>query len=173
MELSHVDGNGSPQRIRRRDGPSSSRERTNETWRSRRRGVHFERARLDPELGKVFCLSSAPTKQAVMRVHERAAIRPPRSLSSRWRCGPASVTLPDKGPTPLPRQESAEIVPIAVLMVGLPVHEPAARLDGQGRAAQSLSQRARAREYPPEKACHDRSVILKPCKRLAKSVAVE
>jgi len=81
--------------------------------------------------------------------------------------------LPDKGPTPLPRQESAEIVPIAVLMVGLPVHEPAARLDGQGRAAQSLSQRARAREYPPEKACHDRSVILKPCKRLAKSVAVE
>lgn len=35
-------------------------------------GVHFERAWLDPEIGKVFCLSSAPTKEAVMRIHERA-----------------------------------------------------------------------------------------------------
>jgi hypothetical protein len=35
-------------------------------------GVHFERAWLDPELGKVFCLSSAPSKEAVMRIHERA-----------------------------------------------------------------------------------------------------
>jgi len=35
-------------------------------------GVHFERAWLDPELGKVFCLSTAPTKEAVMRIHERA-----------------------------------------------------------------------------------------------------
>ncbi|MET8147745.1 SCO4226 family nickel-binding protein [Actinoplanes sp. NPDC049668] len=35
-------------------------------------GVHFERAWLDPELGKVFCLSSGPSKEAVMRVHERA-----------------------------------------------------------------------------------------------------
>jgi hypothetical protein len=35
-------------------------------------GVHFERAWLDPELGKVFCLSNAPTKEAVMRIHERA-----------------------------------------------------------------------------------------------------
>ena len=34
--------------------------------------VHFERAWLDPELGKVFCLSSGPTKEAVMRIHERA-----------------------------------------------------------------------------------------------------
>jgi hypothetical protein len=34
-------------------------------------GVHFERDRLDLELGKVFCLSSTPTKPAVMRVHER------------------------------------------------------------------------------------------------------
>jgi hypothetical protein len=35
-------------------------------------GVHFERAWLDPERGKVFCLASGPTREAVMRVHERA-----------------------------------------------------------------------------------------------------
>jgi len=35
-------------------------------------GVHFERAWLDPSTGKVFCLSSGPTKESVMRVHERA-----------------------------------------------------------------------------------------------------
>lgn len=35
-------------------------------------GVHFERAWLDPELGKVFCLATAPTREAVMRIHERA-----------------------------------------------------------------------------------------------------
>ena len=35
-------------------------------------GVHFERAWLDPESGKVFCLSTGPTKEAVMRIHERA-----------------------------------------------------------------------------------------------------
>jgi len=35
-------------------------------------GVHFERAWLDPASGKVFCLSSGPSKQAVLRVHEKA-----------------------------------------------------------------------------------------------------
>jgi hypothetical protein len=35
-------------------------------------GVHFEHAWLDPESGKVFCLSSGPSKEAVMRVHEKA-----------------------------------------------------------------------------------------------------
>jgi len=35
-------------------------------------GVHFERAWLDPESGKVFCLSTGPSKEAVMRIHERA-----------------------------------------------------------------------------------------------------
>ena len=35
-------------------------------------GVHFERAWLDPESGKVFCLSEGPSKEAVMRVHEKA-----------------------------------------------------------------------------------------------------
>jgi len=35
-------------------------------------GVHFESAWLDAESGKVFCLSSGPSKEAVMRVHERA-----------------------------------------------------------------------------------------------------
>jgi Protein of unknown function (DUF4242) len=34
-------------------------------------GVHFERAWLDPEAGKVFCLSSGPSKEAVLRVHDQ------------------------------------------------------------------------------------------------------
>ena len=35
-------------------------------------GVRCERTWLDPEYGKVFCLSTAPGKEAVLRVHERA-----------------------------------------------------------------------------------------------------
>ncbi len=35
-------------------------------------GVNFERAWLDPESGKVFCLATGPSKEAVMRIHERA-----------------------------------------------------------------------------------------------------
>jgi hypothetical protein len=35
-------------------------------------GVHFERAWSDPESGKVFCLSSGPSREAVKRVHEKA-----------------------------------------------------------------------------------------------------
>ena len=35
-------------------------------------GVHFEKAWLDPESGMAFCLSTGPSKEAVMRVHERA-----------------------------------------------------------------------------------------------------
>jgi hypothetical protein len=35
-------------------------------------GVHFEKAWLDPESGKVFCLSTGPSRDAVMRIHERA-----------------------------------------------------------------------------------------------------
>ncbi len=35
-------------------------------------GVHFERSWLDPESGKAFCLSSGPSKEAVLRVHEKA-----------------------------------------------------------------------------------------------------
>jgi hypothetical protein len=34
--------------------------------------VHFERAWMDPEAGKVFCLATGPSKEAVMRIHERA-----------------------------------------------------------------------------------------------------
>jgi hypothetical protein len=36
------------------------------------RPVHFERAWLDPASGKVFCLSSRPSKEAVLRVHDKA-----------------------------------------------------------------------------------------------------
>src|SRR6188508_2249725 len=35
-------------------------------------GVHYEHAWLDPESGKVCCLATGPSKEAVMRVHERA-----------------------------------------------------------------------------------------------------
>lgn len=35
-------------------------------------GVHFEHAWLDPASGMVFCLSTGPSREAVMRVHERA-----------------------------------------------------------------------------------------------------
>jgi hypothetical protein len=34
--------------------------------------VHFVRAWLDPEAGKVFCLAIGPSREAVMRIHERA-----------------------------------------------------------------------------------------------------
>jgi len=34
--------------------------------------VHFERAWMDAEAGKVFCLATGPSKEAVMRIHERA-----------------------------------------------------------------------------------------------------
>ncbi len=35
-------------------------------------GVHFEHAWLDPVSGKVFCLSNGPSRESVMRIHERA-----------------------------------------------------------------------------------------------------
>ena len=35
-------------------------------------GVHFERAWLDPEAGKVFCLATGPSRESVLRIHERA-----------------------------------------------------------------------------------------------------
>ncbi|MEU4118439.1 SCO4226 family nickel-binding protein [Kitasatospora sp. NPDC028055] len=34
-------------------------------------GVHFEQAWADPETGTVYCLSEAPSREAVQRVHER------------------------------------------------------------------------------------------------------
>jgi hypothetical protein len=35
-------------------------------------GVHFQRWWADPSTGKVFCLAEAPSKDAVLRVHEKA-----------------------------------------------------------------------------------------------------
>lgn len=35
-------------------------------------GVHFEHAWADPTSGDVYCLSEAPSAEAVQRVHERA-----------------------------------------------------------------------------------------------------
>lgn len=34
--------------------------------------VHFIHAWADPESGKVFCLSEAPNKEAVLRIHARS-----------------------------------------------------------------------------------------------------
>ncbi|GAA1173414.1 hypothetical protein F4556_007066 [Kitasatospora gansuensis] len=33
--------------------------------------VHFEQAWADPEAGVVYCLSEAPSREAVQRIHER------------------------------------------------------------------------------------------------------
>ncbi|MFI0353838.1 SCO4226 family nickel-binding protein [Actinomadura sp. 9N407] len=38
-------------------------------------GVTFEHAWADPEAGLVYCLSEAPSAEAVQRVHERAGHR--------------------------------------------------------------------------------------------------
>ena len=35
-------------------------------------GVDFKQAWADPTTGMVFCLSEAPSKEAVQRIHERA-----------------------------------------------------------------------------------------------------
>ncbi len=35
-------------------------------------GVHFLQAWLDPDAGKIFCLASGPSREAVLRIHERA-----------------------------------------------------------------------------------------------------
>ncbi len=35
-------------------------------------GVHYQHAWLDSETGKVFCLATGPSREAVMRIHERA-----------------------------------------------------------------------------------------------------
>jgi len=35
-------------------------------------GVHFVKAWLDPLSGKVFCLSTGPSRESVMRVHDRS-----------------------------------------------------------------------------------------------------
>jgi hypothetical protein len=34
--------------------------------------AHFERAWLDPTSRKVFCLSTGPNRESIMRIHERA-----------------------------------------------------------------------------------------------------
>jgi hypothetical protein len=38
-------------------------------------GVHFEHAWADPSSGTVYCLSEAPSADAVQRIHERAGHR--------------------------------------------------------------------------------------------------
>ncbi|WP_340377969.1 SCO4226 family nickel-binding protein [Streptomyces sp. SS7] len=38
-------------------------------------GVHFESAWADPDSGVVYCLSEAPSAEAVQRIHERTGHR--------------------------------------------------------------------------------------------------
>lgn len=35
-------------------------------------GVTYVQAWMDPDAGKVFCLATGPSREAVMRIHERA-----------------------------------------------------------------------------------------------------
>ena len=49
-------------------------------------GVLYERAWLDPEAGKVFCLATGPSKEAVMRIHERAGHPTPEVYEVPSRC---------------------------------------------------------------------------------------
>ncbi|MFI1968736.1 SCO4226 family nickel-binding protein [Streptomyces cinnamoneus] len=42
----------------------------------REEGVRFERAWADPKAGVVYCLSEAPSADAVKRIHERAGHPP-------------------------------------------------------------------------------------------------
>jgi hypothetical protein len=35
-------------------------------------GVRFERAWLDPDAGKVFCLAIGPSRESILRIHERS-----------------------------------------------------------------------------------------------------
>ncbi len=37
-----------------------------------RDGMHFLKAWADPTSGKIFCLSEGPSREAVMKVHERS-----------------------------------------------------------------------------------------------------
>jgi uncharacterized protein DUF4242 len=55
-------------------------------------GVCFERSWLDPVRGKVFCLSTGPTREAVLRVHARAGHPTPEIYELRIEVGsdPAS-----------------------------------------------------------------------------------
>jgi uncharacterized protein DUF4242 len=37
-----------------------------------RNGVSYDHAWLDPETGRAFCLITGPSKEAIIRVHEKA-----------------------------------------------------------------------------------------------------
>jgi len=60
--------------------------------------VHFERAWLDPGSGKAFCLSSGPSKEAVLRVHDKAG-HPTTEMRPR----PALAAAPRKPAPPAPQ----------------------------------------------------------------------
>ena len=64
---------GRAQRVRGRDRTAEFREaHERDLAAEATEGVHFERAWLDPESGKAFCLSCGPSKEAVLRVHDKA-----------------------------------------------------------------------------------------------------
>ena len=63
---------GRPQRVLRRDRDQLREAHDRDLALERDEGVHFERAWLDPEAGKVFCLATGPSREAVLRIHDRA-----------------------------------------------------------------------------------------------------
>ena len=82
-------------------------------------GVHYEHAWLDPESGKVFCLATGPSKEAVMRVHETAGHPTPQvyevPIEVSWMNMRASsadgwAAVPS-GPPPLEDARGADIAP--------------------------------------------------------------
>lgn len=68
----HGQVHGRAQRVRRRHRRAAEEAHERDQAIEGEEGVRFERAWLDAEAGKVFCLSTAPSKENVMRVHERA-----------------------------------------------------------------------------------------------------
>ena len=67
---------GCPLWFRGRHGPQLREAHDRDLAIENDEGVHFERAWLDPEAGKVFCLATGPSKEAVIRIHERAGHPP-------------------------------------------------------------------------------------------------
>ena len=73
---------GRPLRLHRSDGEQLKEAHERDLAIEADESVHFEHAWLDPVRGKVFCLATGPSREAVMRIHDARATRRRRSTSS-------------------------------------------------------------------------------------------
>ncbi len=72
-EVTHGQVHGCPLGVLRRHGRAARGRPPGATSTSRRaRASTSQQAWLDPEAGKVFCLATGPSREAVLRIHERA-----------------------------------------------------------------------------------------------------